>query len=168
MRLLRLLYVELVVPRAKLPPCCCCWWCWPPGAPSPVSPFMSDATLAAVALTLLSYYCTTFCLLPPLPLSQSGVILFNPAAGHVLQSAAVGGPPTSAEHAARWCRPAAADDQLIRLHHQLFRSLGWVWPAACICKRSCCSTCAGCPLPSSVSVGLLLVRLCAVWWDRQQ
>ena len=167
MRLLRLLYVELVVPRAKFPPCCC-WWCWPPGAPSPVSPFMFDATPAAVALTLLSYYCATFCLLPRLPLSQSGVILFNPAAGHVLQSAAVGGPPTSAEHAARWCRPAAADDQLIRLHHQLLRSLAWVWPAACICKRSCCSTCAGCPLPSCRVGGDVLLLVRAVWWGRQQ
>ena len=128
----------------------------PPGPPRPIHPscLMQPAPpLTTSAHTLLTD-CTT---LPPTSLSPSGsrILLSDPAAtGHVLQSAAVGGLPTSAEHAAaaRCSPPGSCRHQLIRLHHQLLRSLAWVWPAACSCKRSCCSTCAGCPVPCSVSV----------------
>ena len=100
----------------------------PPGPPRPIHPscLMQPAPpLATPAHTLLTD-CTT---LPPtsLSLSPSGsrILLSDPAAtGHVLQSAAVGGLPTSAEHAAaaRCSPPGSCRHQLIRLHHQLLRT----------------------------------------------
>ena len=101
----------------------------PPGPPRPIHPscLMQPAPpLATPAHTLLTD-CTT---LPPTPLSLSlpsgsRILLSDPAAtGHVLQSAAVGGLPTSAEHAAaaRCSPPGSCRHQLIRLHHQLLRT----------------------------------------------
>ena len=98
----------------------------PPGPPRPIHPscLMQPAPpLATPAHTLLTD-CTT---LPPTSLSPSGsrILLSDPAAtGHVLQSAAVGGLPTSAEHAAaaRCSPPGSCRHQLIRLHHQLLRT----------------------------------------------
>ena len=100
----------------------------PPGPPRPIHPscLMQPAPpLATPAHTLLTD-CTT---LPPNPLSLSlsgsRILLSDPAAtGHVLQSAAVGGLPTSAEHAAaaRCSPPGSCRHQLIRLHHQLLRT----------------------------------------------
>ena len=100
----------------------------PPGPPRPIHPscLMQPAPpLATPAHTLLTD-CTT---LPPTSLSlspsDSRILLSDPAAtGHVLQSAAVGGLPTSAEHAAaaRCSPPGSCRHQLIRLHHQLLRT----------------------------------------------
>ena len=125
MRLLRLLYVELAGPRAKFEACCCC--CSPPGPPSPDSPFMSDATSATPchACSHSTDRLHHLASQPSLSLSGSRILLSDPAAtGHVLQSAAVGGLPTSAEHAAaaRCSPPGSCRHQLIRLHHQLLRT----------------------------------------------